>query len=295
VDALGNQPWVRNNDCYSTLRGLGCRPVMPIYNGTLNRAFTWADDQGNPRRMPIAVGGGQGVLFAREGNFSDPPDLIAVRACTKLAVNPTLYGDRDGTGTRPVMLAIESTKTVNVHGVELSRANFQAAALRMLSAIRAVKEESQGKCEVWGYAWFPMAMYIPPHLPQARDHVRELERTIAPELDAACVALYNWDEPLATNGESWWVDYGNVKAWLGLYPQFKDRKVCLVLPVWQVIWPEHAKPEHVAMNGKPIPLELWKRQIDTLVKDGWDLYLWTGGTTLDGIRPHLEYAARFGK
>jgi hypothetical protein len=220
---------------------------------------------------------------------------VALRACTRLAMDPTLYGDFDSPGPRPIMLDIESTRSVNLHGAEFSKENFQAAAGHMLKAIRAVKEESEGKCEVWAYAWFPMAIYFPQDQQHNWVHVRELERTIAPELSAACVGLYNWDQCVATNGESWFDDHESVETWLKLYPQFKDRKVALVRPLWEVIWPQNVKPEHRAMHGKPIPLELWKRQIDALVRTGWDLYLWMPSALVDDVRPHLEYVARFAK
>ena len=295
-DAEGNRPWVRNFDSYETLRGLGCRLVVPMYESTLNYAFTWADDAGNPRPMPVGGWGGMRVDWSRSRDNVDPPNPVAIRAVTKLAVDPTFYGDHDGPGPRPVMLDIENTKSVNLRGLAPTKENRRAMVRHMINAVRAAREESKGGCEVWGYGWFPLRVYYRPEdLPLLKD-TEDLERELAGELGAICLHLYNWDACVESGGESWFNDFKGVTDYIHSdWPQFKDRKVCLVCPVWQVIWPDKMKPELVALNGKPLPLALWKRQIDALVKAGWDIYLWTGPTLVDDIKPHLEYAARFAK
>jgi hypothetical protein len=296
-DAAGNLPWARNYDCYETLRDLGCRLVVPAYIQTLNYAFTWADDAGNPRPMAVTAWGGQRLDWSRSRNNSDPPNAVAIRAVTKLAVDPTFYGDYDGPGPRPVMLDIEGTKTLNLVGLEPTKENRRAMIRHMIDAVRAVKEESKGQCEVWGYGWFPLRIYYKPEdLPLLKE-TEDLEKELAGEIGAVCLSLYNWDKCVETGGAHWFDnDFKGVTEFVDTqWPQFKHRKVCLVTPVWQVIWPERAKPEHAALSGKPLPLDLWKRQIDALVKAGWDVYLWTGPNLVDDIRPHLEYAARFGR
>ena len=48
-----------------------------------------------------------------------------------------------------------------------------------------------------------------------------------------------------------------------------------------------------ALDNKPVPLEMWKRQVDTAVARGWDIMIWTGYLTLDPIKPHIDYVAKW--
>jgi hypothetical protein len=212
-------------------------------------------------------------------------------------MDPMIYGDDSYPGPRPIVLDIEGTKSLNLTGVEPTLENRRASLKHMTECVRAAKQGSQGKCDVWGYGWFPQAMYYPKDQLDIYEKTRDLERELAKEVSGICQGLYSWDGPVATNGESWFDDLKNhVQAPIDKYfPELNDRKVMLVLPRWQLIWPEKAKPEHAALQNKPIPIELWKRQIDTLVKERWELFIWLGGTTSEGVEEHLEYACRFAK
>jgi hypothetical protein len=294
-DAAGNQPWVRQVDPYSTLLSLGARPVMTLYVGTLNRAPVWCDDQWNPRRMRIGRYGGLALDWAKEGNYSDPPDPRAVRACAMLAMDPMFYGDDSYPGPRPIMIDIEGTKSVNLIGAEPSLENRRASIQHMIKAIRAAKEGSQGRCEVWGYGWFPQAMYYPKDQLPIYEKTRDIERELAKEVSAVCLSLYSSDEVVA-DPEHWFKGLDYIQGLIDKdFPEFQARKVVLVYPRWELVWPEKAKPQHVAMNGKPVPMEFWKRQIDALVKGGWDIYVWMGMTVVDGAEEHLQYVGRFAK
>jgi hypothetical protein len=149
---------------------------------------------------------------------------------------------------------------------------------------------------VYGYGWFPQAMYYPEDQLHIYEKTRDAERELAKESSGICLSLYSWDEVVVTGGESWFKDHANVQRLIDkYYPEFNKRKVVLMLPRWQVIWPQNIKPEQAALEGKPIPIELWRRQIDTLVKGGWDILVWTGPTLTDGVEEHLEYVCRFAK
>jgi hypothetical protein len=287
---------MRHPDSYAMLMSMGARPVMTIYPATLNIARTWCDDQWNAKPMRIGPWGGVALDWSRAGNHTDPPNLRALAACAKLAVNPSFYGDDSPPGPRPIMIDIEGTKSINLVGAEHTIENRRQSIRHMIDCIRTAKEATGGKCEVWGYGWFPQAMYYPKDQLPIYEKTRDVEAELAKEASAVCLSLYNWDRVAETDGAQWFEDLAGVEALIDKdFLQFKHRKVVLMLPVWQVIWPEHVKPEHAAMNGKPVPLELWKRQIDVLVKHGWDIYVWTGSVVIDDIRPHLEYVGRFAK
>ena len=296
-DAAGNEPWIRQNDCYSTLLKLGARPAFVLYIGTMNRARTWCDDQWNPKPMPIGRYGGMGIDWSREGNYTDPPEPRAIRACARLAMDPMFYRDDSyPAGPRPMMIDIEATKSVNLVGIQPTVENRRASIRHMIECIRAAKAGSQGKCEVWGYGWIPQAMYYPKAELPTYEKTRDLERELANEVSGVCLSLYNWDKPVQTGGESWWEDLNSVQAIIDKdFPEFNNRKVVLVHPRWSVIWPDKLPPEQAAMDGKAIPLALWKRQIDTLVKGGWELFIWIGPTLGDDVMEHFEYACRFAK
>jgi hypothetical protein len=78
------------------------------------------------------------------------------------------------------------------------------------------------------------------------------------------------------------------------YPEFRDNKVMYVSPVYTVMWKDSQADEVKALDGQPVPLDLWKSEIDYLVSRGWHVYVWMGYTyDLKPVKPHLDYLLRF--
>ena len=47
-------------------------------------------------------------------------------------------------------------------------------------------------------------------------------------------------------------------------------------PAYQVWWIEKY-PQIAAMDGKPVPMEIWRKQLQFLLDRGYQLFVWTGG------------------
>jgi hypothetical protein len=272
--------FVRNLRTHQYMLDKGFKPVFVVYNGTLNRALTWADapPQANLSRVQID--------WKKEGAHSNPPTEPTVKAVATLAFDPSRFGDTLGRH-RPIMFDIEAASEVNVDpGAPLEQR--RAAVQHMIDTVRWARQASHERCDIWFYQY--------PHLVPFRDDLKvlDLNREFARQLNTLCYCFYNWDASAATRGDYWFTEItlGDLEI-ARLYPEFTANKIAVLIPVWQIYWPDPKTPEITALDGKPIPLDLWKRQVDFAIARGWDIFIWTGLLSLDPIREHLDYVAKW--
>jgi hypothetical protein len=261
---------------YATARGFV--PVMFAYTATLNRAFVWADDDGNPRPMRVWLGGGRALNWKRGNeNHCDPPNLTAVRAVARLAAKPATYGF--GGPPRAVVFDLEQTKTMNLTA-DVPTATRREMVARWVDAVRAVKAEG-----VDAGIWFG-----PPFWPEKPDTIED-ERRLAAELPALWVETYNTD--LTVTREQYVAAMDRVAATVrGAFPNYKGRIVATVCPFWQIIWPQNDPPEVAALKDKPVDLERWEWQMRHLLADrGWDVAIWVGQASLEQFKPQADVLA----
>jgi len=106
------------------------------------------------------------------------------------------------------------------------------------------------------------------------------------------VTLYNWDLHAATAGETWFDEAASIDAQIKQHAPHLQ-KIAVILPYWQVYWPDTATASAKAIANTPMDLRTWQRQVDWLVSQGWDIVLWLGYSKLADVKAHAEYLAKF--
>jgi hypothetical protein len=262
--------------CESLMISLGYRPCVIVYDGTLNRATMW--DQ-LPRQPRSRIKGWSGT----EQDNIDPPTERAVRAIAKLARDPSWFGD-SGTPLRPIIFDIEGSKVIN--STDPSLAARRTALKAEIDAMTWAKAESG--C--------PVAVYMGPPLSgdKFEDDLADLRKAFYAKASFAIASLYDWDAMAETGGEYWFDLAAAEDARIAREcPEFAHNKVAFVCPTWQIYWPQNLiHKENAKLADKPIPLDVWKRQIDWLVAHDWDIFVWTGSLPPEPIKEHIAYVAK---
>jgi hypothetical protein len=111
-------------------------------------------------------------------------------------------------------------------------------------------------------------------------------------------SAYNWDIVAEQGGDGFYNSLNAADVVINRhYPQWRNNKIVFVTPTWQIYWPQNGLDPAAlrAMIDKPLPIELWKKQIDYAVSRGWDIYMWVGAGDFDltPIKPHIDYLLRF--
>ncbi|HEY7119089.1 MAG TPA: hypothetical protein VH475_21035 [Tepidisphaeraceae bacterium] len=262
--------------CQNLMISLGFRPCVMVYDGTLNRATMW--DQ-LPRQPKSRIKAWSGA----EQNNIDPPSERAVRAVAKVARDPSWFGD-PATPLRPIIFDIEGSKVINSNDPSL--AARRAALKAEIDAMTWAKAESG--C--------PVAVYMGPPLSgdKFEDDLADLRKAFYAKASFASASLYDYDPMAETNGEYWFDLAAAEDARIAREcPAYARNKVAFVCPAWQIYWPKNLiDKDHAKLADKPVPLDLWKRQIDWLVEHDWDIFVWTGSLAPEPIRDHLAYVAQ---
>jgi hypothetical protein len=167
TDKNGQPRLILNADWVDYAVAKGCTPMTFAYNGTLNRAFTWCDDAGNPRPMKVTGYGGDALDWSRQRNACDPIDPVAARAVARLAKNPGFYGFAPAASPRLLVFDVERTNTMNLpaNATTLERRRMLQ---RWIDAVKTAKAEGV-EAAIWSG---------PPFFPGMPDTI-DLERQLA--------------------------------------------------------------------------------------------------------------------
>jgi hypothetical protein len=284
--------WVRTDDFHDNVVKLGYNQLFMVYDGTLNRALLWDGQSGPPSGVKLDWSNPN-----LSGNFSHPPTKEAVQACAKLSMTPSTF---QGTAKPycPMIFDIEGGDDVfyntMYYGGRRGVDQLKTSAQNMLNAIRYIREIN-GNSPIYWYGLVP-----PPFDFQVNNQdtaniyyqMLDLITPVANELTGADCCFYFWNAP-AVNP-----DYliTQIKQTSGLirkyYPNLYNNRIATICPAYQIYWNDQTLAK---LNNTPVPWNIWKKFVDFLVDDGWDIHLWAAGLIYDQYHYHAEYIASKGK
>ncbi len=258
--------WVQNYPCDAYAASLGFERAFMVYDGTLNRATRWANDDLTLRPA--------NDLRPDEGNHSSPPDDFAVKACAKLA----MQADHYVAGTprsRPIMFDLEggmwsewdakSALTVAQHFATMTK------------AIRTARDAANGHLHAGAFGWPNQIDY----LPDATAEMREWAIT------TSYVAPCFYTVPSLIPDAAWFDEVETRTSYIDrLFPHLP--RIAVLCPTYQVWWKD-SYPDLAPLDGKPVPSGLWKKQLKFVIDRGYDVMLWAGPTPLT---PDISYLYR---
>jgi hypothetical protein len=326
-DVNGRYMWEQAPEVAEYLLRCGFTPTLMAYNGTFNRADTWWDFEKDDWEAGVYPALNRfGVVWTnkdgtpREGNYSDPVDPRAAHAIAALAKTPWRFGATGVRANRPIFIDIEGTNSYNLNSYTTPTPEQAVQQvknyIKMADAFRSHHKYAAGELYNYGgnlmqwysylsvEAWEQKIKDAPGPMEVARlraelDAVKEflkLEQDHAKRYNGYVALLYNWDIHAETDGESWFhsvdMNDGTVERY---YPYWRNSKIATVIPTWEIYWPHNSVVGDKLrdMAGKPIPLDLWKKQIDYLVARGWHIYVWIPYNDVKPYKAHLDYLLRF--
>jgi hypothetical protein len=153
--------------------------------------------------------------------------------------------------------------------------------------------------------WFP-------NLPDdGSDGMRELvaaEAELASLLSGFCgIANYSDEMTMDTlpDGRAWFEELDRRhKIVAKYYPQWAaggagrggaPKLLAFVNPCFALNWPHNATPAQLALANKPVPMELWKRQIAELRRRGITPIAFCGLSLVEPIKGHLDELVKGGQ
>jgi hypothetical protein len=253
-DAAGHPKWIRNYPLHDYMvNTLGFERMFMVYDGTINRAPLWCNDDLTLRD----VDGKSLEWGVRDGNFSNPPQKLQVQMCAKLSTVDHPYSST----------AVKSTPMI----FDLENPSFDGSAAsiqKMVDCINWVKEINQN-VKVGSYYW-------PVHANTQIEFDSKLWKNYAEAADFAAPSIYPWNAP-AQNPERWFDD---AEKWIGLLDRFYSwlPKVAVIIPRWQIYWNDQALK---SLSGKYVPFGLWQKIVRFLSERDCDLFYWDPGALLD--------------
>lgn len=300
-------------------------PAPIVYNGTLNLSGYWWDFDkndwepsvrmtSNRWKYPFTTADGRD----RHQNYSDPMDPRAIKAVCQLWRQAYAF-NAPVKAFRPMWLDIEATKTYNQTSTAAERVKAVRAYMKAADVFREYANQSIN-LELYtygGHFWQERPELDEYDAQQKLDaattdaerakwkaeveSIREfttLEREHAKRYSGYTLSAYNWDLLAEQGGDGFFDRLNSGDVMINLhYPQWRNNKIVFVTPVWQIYWPQNGLDPAAlrAKIGKPLPLDLWKKQIDYAVSRGWDIYMFvgTGDFDLTPIKPHIDYLLRF--
>jgi hypothetical protein len=325
-DRNGRFQYERNTEAAEYMLKSGAFiPAPVVYNGTLNLSGVWWDfekDTWDPRVR--ATSNRWHVWWEgpdkkpRHQNYSDPMDPRAIKAVCQLWRRAYAFG-APVKAFRPMWLDIEATKSYNATDstadlVKSVRAYIKAADVFRDNANQNINLQLYTYCgNFWQYrpqlSEFDAQQKLDAATTDAEraqwkaevQNVREfvtLEREHARRYNGYTFSCYNWDVFAEQGGDGFYNAINANDVVINLhYPQWRNNKVVFVNPSWTIHWPQNGlDPAGLrALSGKPLPIDLWKKQIDYAVSRGWDIFIWIGGGDMDltPIKPHIDYLLRF--
>jgi hypothetical protein len=300
-------------------------PAPIVYSGTLNQSGQWWDFERNDWEQNVRMTSNRWKLPTttadgkpRHENYSDPMDPRAIRAVCQLWRRAYAF-NAPVRAFRPMWLDIESTKTYNATDTTAGLVKSVRAYMRAADVFREYTNQmSNLELYTYGGQFWQYRPYLSEYDAQQKleaattdgerakwkaevENIREfivLEREHAKRYSGFTLSAYNWDLLAEQGGDGFFnvLNTGDVVINLH-YPQWRHNKVAFVTPYWQIYWPQNGLDPAAlrAKAGKPVPIELWKKQIDYAVSRGWDLYMYvgTGDFDLTPIKAHVDYLLRF--
>ena len=106
-----------------------------------------------------------------------------------------------------------------------------------------------------------------------------------PGLAGACFTFYNENASALSGGESWFAAVDDAERMLAGDPR---PRLAFVTPLWAIFWLDqepYAGVRH--LNGTPVDLALWRRQIERLRDGGWDVVFWHTGEVAP-VAAHMD-------
>lgn len=248
--------WIRNYPLHDYLvNNLGFERMSFLYDGTINRAPLWCKDD-----LTLIPSNPTGFDWAREGNFSNPPQKLQVQMCAKLATQANHFGSTAKNFT-PLIFDLESP----------SFDGSPESVIRMIDAIKWCKEVHD-QLKVGAYYW-------PTHPNTKAEFDSHHWAAFSEVVDFAAPSFYPWNLP-AINPQGW---FDGIERWISLLDRFYPwlPRVAVILPRYQIYWPQNNPPELNAMNDKYVPFSLWQKILQFLVERDCDLFYWDPGALLD--------------
>jgi hypothetical protein len=297
-DGKGTEPdkngvwrYVRVMDGTEYCKALGFETNFMVYNGTEDWVPLWWE---NGQYLPkVKEFNRYSFDWSRWKNFADPLDPTAAEACARLAKLPTEFGAKL-LPYQPIFLDIEWTKTYQGFEIKTPKDAFDvvAAWTKRFDTYRYYMGYDN---ELYIYGFNGYATYADKLTwasPEERQRFIDADQAMMRRLSGIALGLYNWDLP--TENPSAW--YGMVDAFRmeinRYYPGIK--RWAIVTPTYQIYFPANIKDKNnLLKNGKPVNIDIWKRQIKYLVDDHWNIDLWNPGWLKDGTKAHIEALARY--
>lgn len=325
-DRNGRFQHERNTEAAEYMLKSGAFIAAPIvYNGTLNQSGQWWDFEKNDWEKQVRPTSNRWLYPAvdadkrpRHQNYSDPMDPRAIKAVCQLWRRAYAFG-APVKAFRPMWIDNEGTKTYSATDTAAERVKSVRAYMKAADAFREyTNQNSDLELYTYGGHFWQYGPQLSEYDAQQKfdaattdaerakwkaevENIREfivLEREHARRYSGYTLSAYNWDVLAEQGGEGFFGVLNAHDVTINLhYPQWRNNKVVFVTPTWQIYWPQNGlDPAGLrAMTGKPLPLELWKKQIDYAVSRGWEIYVWIGAGDFDlaPIKPHIDYLLRF--
>ena len=325
-DRNGRFQYERNTEAAEYMLKSGAfTPAPVVYNGTLNLSGVWWDFEKNDWEKQVrATSNRWNVPWEgadkkpRSQNYSDPMDPRAIKAVCQLWRRAYAFG-APVKAFRPMWIDNEATKSYSSTD---TTANLVKSVRAYMKAADAFREYTNQNTDLELYTYGGHFWQYRPMLSEYDaqqkldaaatdaerakwkaevDAIREfitLEREHARRYSGYTLCAYNWDITAEQGGDGFFGGLNAHDVIINLhYPQWRNSKVVFVTPTWEIYWPQNGlDPAGLrAIAGKPLPIELWKKEIDYAVSRGWDLYIWIGGGEMDltPIKPHIDYLLRF--
>jgi hypothetical protein len=270
----------RDSDFSDALMALGAKPYFMVYDGTLNNARLWSNDDGT--LMPsIPTTGGPFDWEHRTGNYSNPPTKEQVQACARLALNPQASGCKLPGGV-PIIFDIEACKTLNFSAIDPPE-KWQAA-IDLVGKMAGWVREVNPRSPVLSLGLPLMANVTGPDTPAIVSLDSHYLQALRGQLSGAAVLLYSpmW-YPGWLDNPGGWFDAVDAIARDGDRYFDGDTRYAVVSPLRWDFFGDHAR------DGTPLDIDFWKEQLHYLRERKFEIVVWIGGKSIKQIgRDHLD-------
>ena len=326
-DRNGRFQHERNTEPAEYMLKSGAFIAAPIvYNGTFNLSGLWWDFQKNDWESLVRPTSNRWILpgldadkKSRHQNYSDPIDPRAIKAVCQLWRRAYAF-DAPVKAYRPMWLDIEATKTYSATDTTADLVKSLRAYMKVADAFREYTNQGY-ELELYtygGHFWqyrpqldeYDAQQKLEAATTDAErtkwkaevENIREfvaLEREHAKRYSGYTQSAYNSNLVAQQGAEGFFNNLNGAEILINLhYPQWRHNKIAFVTPTWQIYGATENGLDPAGLKarmGKPVPIELWKKEIDYAVSRGWDLYLWIGTFDFDlaPIKPHIDYLLRF--
>lgn len=317
-DPAGQPQWAFNFLGHDAMVAYGIEETFMVYNGTLNRALTYAtrDAAGNPLRdnlnRPIPLqswdaalaklnwayesGAKNPLTGAVNPSYCDPPDRAAAQMVGAIARTPNLYQPGSAMAPYPpLVLDLEGLVNFSPGTTTASKVKYLQQWVDLIGWVR--EGGGGGAQEVYVYFTDAVANNVFGGDYDGADPALKMAwGRFLNTVSGYCIGGYIWDQPaesVSRGGNAWHGMIGGAEAHIRKYaPQYAAGPKWYVLtPTYQIYWPQNALPGIGALNGKLIPFAVWCGMIDLLVDKGYNIYIWNPGGEGDDYKPYYAYAA----